>query len=74
MHFVLILHKRCRSKTTFYVFSYDKTSLKLCASFRFFPCSIHGEIFKNPLSELCEKENDIRGFLFACASFTEEFE
>ena len=31
MHFVLILHKRCRSKTNFYVFSYDKTSLKLRA-------------------------------------------
>ena len=32
MHFVLILHRRCN----FYVFSYDKTSLKFCASFRFF--------------------------------------
>ena len=36
MHFVLILHRCCRSKTIFYVFSYDKTSLKFCASFRFF--------------------------------------
>ena len=36
MHFVPILHKRCRSKTNFYVFSYDKTSLKFCASFRYF--------------------------------------
>ena len=36
MYFVPILHKRCRSKTNFYVFSYDKTSLKFCASFRFF--------------------------------------
>ena len=29
MHFVPILHK-------FYVFSYDKTSLKFCASFKYF--------------------------------------
>ena len=36
MHFVPILHRRCRSKTNFYVFSYDKASLKFCASFRFF--------------------------------------
>ena len=26
MHFVPILHRCCRSKTSFYVFSYDKTS------------------------------------------------
>ena len=36
MHFVPILHRRCRSKPNFYIFSYDKTSLKFCASFRFF--------------------------------------
>ena len=36
MNFVPILHRRCRSKTNFYVFSYDKISLKFCASFRFF--------------------------------------
>ena len=36
MHFVPILHKRCRSKTHFYVFVYDKASLKFCASFRIF--------------------------------------
>ena len=36
MYFVSILHGRSRSKTNFYVFSYDKTSLKFCASFRFF--------------------------------------
>ena len=36
MHFVLILHRRCRSKTNFYVFGYDKIYLKFCASFRFF--------------------------------------
>ena len=36
MHFVPILNRRCRSKTNFYVFSYDKTSLKFCASLRFF--------------------------------------
>ena len=36
MHFVLILNKHTVSKTNFYVFSYDKTSLKFCESFRFF--------------------------------------
>ena len=36
MHFVPILPRWCRSKTNFYVFSYDKASLKFCASFRFF--------------------------------------
>ena len=36
MHFVPILHKRCRSKTNFSFFIYDKTSLKFCASFRIF--------------------------------------
>ena len=36
MNFVPILHKRCRSKTNIYVFSYDKISLKFCVSFRFF--------------------------------------
>ena len=55
--FVLIRHKRCRPKTNFYVLSYDKTSLKICVSFKIFPCSIHGDISKIPLSELCEKEN-----------------
>ena len=29
IHCVQILHKHCRSKTNFYVFSYDKTSLEL---------------------------------------------
>ena len=36
MHFGPIPHRLCRSKTNFYVFSYDKISSKLCASFRFF--------------------------------------
>ena len=36
IHFVPILHRSCRSKTNFYVFFYEKTSLKLCASFSFF--------------------------------------
>ena len=36
MNFVPILHRRCRSKTNFYVFSYDKIILKFCTSFRFF--------------------------------------
>ena len=52
MHFVPILHRRCRSNPNFYVFSYDKTSLKFCASIRFFLA-----VFMNPLSELCEKRN-----------------
>ena len=36
MHFVPILYRHCKSKTNFYVLSYDKISLKFCASFRFF--------------------------------------
>ena len=36
MHFVSILPGWCRLKTDFYVFSYEKTSLKFGASFRFF--------------------------------------
>ena len=36
MHFVLFLHRRSRSKSNFYVFSYDKISLKFCASFKLF--------------------------------------
>ena len=36
MHFVSILHRDSRSKTDFHIFSYDKTSSKFCASFRFF--------------------------------------
>ena len=36
MNFMQTLHRRSRSKTNFYVFSYDKISLKFCASFRFF--------------------------------------
>ena len=50
MHFVMILHKRCRSITKFYVFSYHKTGLKFCGSFRFFPAVF---MEKHPLSELC---------------------
>ena len=57
MNFVQNLHGGCRSKTNFYVFSYDKISLKFCCKFQIFPCSICGEISKNPLSELCEKRN-----------------
>ena len=36
MHFLPILHRRCRSKTNFYVFNYDKINLKFCAIFTFF--------------------------------------
>ena len=57
MHFVLNLYKRCRSKTNFYVFIYDKTSLKFCASLRFSLAVFMEKFQKNPLSELCEKRN-----------------
>ena len=57
MHFVPILHKRCRSKTNFYFFSYDKISLKFCASLRFFLAVFMEKLKKNSLSELCEKRN-----------------
>ena len=57
MHFVPILHRCCRSKTNFYVFSYDKTRLNFCVSFRFFLAGINGEILKNLLSGLCEKRS-----------------
>ena len=33
MHFVLILHKCCRSENNFYVSNYDLTSSKYCKSF-----------------------------------------
>ena len=36
MNFMQTLRRRSRSKTNFYIFSYDKISLKFCASFRFF--------------------------------------
>ena len=36
MHFVPIRLKRCKSKTNFYVFIYNFTSLKFYASFRIF--------------------------------------
>ena len=46
MNFVPILQRRCRSKNNFYFFSYDKISLKFCASFRFFP-AVFLEKFQN---------------------------
>ena len=58
MHFVPHLHRRSRSKTNFYVFSYDKISLKFCESFRFFLAVFTEKFPKNPLSELCEKRNN----------------
>ena len=56
-HFVPILHRRCRSKTNFYVFSCDKTSLKVSASFRFVLAVFMQKFQNNLLSELCEKRN-----------------
>ena len=60
MHFVPILHRRSRSKTNFYFFSYDKTSLKFCASFRFFLAVFTEKFQINPLSESYEKRNPIQ--------------
>ena len=57
MHLVPILPRWCRSKTNFYVFSYNKACLKFCASFRFFLAVFMEKYQKNPLSELCEKRN-----------------
>ena len=48
MHFVPILHKLCRSKTNFYVFSYDKTSFKFYASFRIFLA-----VFMEKIQKIC---------------------
>ena len=61
MHFVPILSRWCKSKTNFYVSSYDKSSLKFCASFRFFLEVFMEKFQKNPLSELCEKRNSLFG-------------
>ena len=63
IHFVPILHRRRKSKTNFYVFSYDITSLKFLA-----PGSIHGQNPNNPLSELCEKRNSI-AYCTCCNGF-----
>ena len=64
MHFVPILHRCCRSKTNFYVFSYDKISLKFCASLRFFLAVFMEKFQKNLLSEQCETRNSSgSGFL-----------
>ena len=46
MNFVPILHRRCWSKTNFYIFSYDKISLKFCASFRFFLAAFMAKFHK----------------------------
>ena len=51
MHFVPILHRRCRSKTNFHFFSYD-----------IFPCSIHGEIKKSLIWTMWEEESNWRPF------------
>ena len=60
MHFVPILHQRCRSKTNFYVFIYDKTSLKFCASFIIFLAVFMEKLKKKLLSELREKRNSLK--------------
>ena len=67
MHFVSILHRRYRSKTNFYFFSYDKTSLKFCASFRYFHTVFMEKFQKNPLSELCENRKLLRSAAEICA-------
>ena len=52
MHFLLIIHKSCRSKTNLYASSKENS-----VQFKSFPCIIYGDIPKNPLSELYEKDN-----------------
>ena len=37
----------------------NKLDVKILCNFQIFPCSIHGEIPKNPLSELREKKNSL---------------
>ena len=44
-------------KNQFLCFSYDKTRLKFCASFKFFLAVFMEKLKKNPLCELCEKRN-----------------
>ena len=63
VHFVPILHKHCRSKTNFYVFSYDRTSLKFCASFRFFLA-----IFMEKIQKICYLNYPRRGIVYFCLS------
>ena len=58
MYFVPILHRRCRSKTNFYVFSYDKISLKFCASFRFFLA-----VFMEKFQKICYLSYVRRGII-----------
>ena len=48
LHFVPFLHRRCRPKTNFSVFSYDKTSLKFCGSFRVFHA-----VFMEKFQKIC---------------------
>ena len=69
MHFVPILHRCCRSKTNFYVFSYDKTSLKFCASLRFFLAVFMEKFQKNPLSEQCQTRNSFSIFCYITADW-----
>ena len=61
MNFAPILHGRCRSKIIFYVFSYDKTSLKFCASFRFFIA-----VFMEKFPKICYLNYVRRGIGASC--------
>ena len=66
MHFLPILLKRCRSKTNFYVFSYDKASLKFCASFRFFLA-----VFAEKFHKICYLNYVRRGIVISCKNIVE---
>ena len=46
-------------KNQFLCFQLRQSLFKILCMFQIFPCSIHGELPKNPLSELCEKRNSL---------------
>ena len=54
MHLVPISHKRCG----FSCFYLRPNLFKISCKFQNFRCSIHREIPKHPLSEICEKKNN----------------
>ena len=45
-------------KNQFLCFLLRQNLFKILCNFQIFPCSIKGEIPKNPLSELCEKRSN----------------
>ena len=67
IHFVPILPRCCRSKTNCYCFSYDKTSLKFCVSFRFFLA-----VFKEKIKKIRYLNYVRRGIVVARNTTLEE--